>query len=160
MRSSKKGYNSIALSRRRRKWTKKFFDKCMDFTNIASLLMLSDNTGHHGYFYLHLSSVSPLIVWCKNQIQRLVRRSAWPCTTALPLSGCTMKSSGSSTHSCSTPKMGGQHEHARRRMMSQWLVVLGPRGFQSHWSRLCRRPARRQVSRRLSYMAHVQARLL
>lgn len=38
MRASKKGFGSIALSRRRKKWTSKFFDNMIDFTNMASSL--------------------------------------------------------------------------------------------------------------------------
>ena len=35
MRCSKKGFGSVALSRRRRKWTNKFFDNMLDFANMA-----------------------------------------------------------------------------------------------------------------------------
>ena len=53
MRASKKGYGSIALSRRRRKWTKKFFDNCIDFMNMASLIMFTYNAAHDAHFNLH-----------------------------------------------------------------------------------------------------------
>ena len=75
MRASKKGYGSIALSRRRRKWTKKFFDNCIDFTNMASLIMFTYNTAYQAHFYLHLLFSSALTVCCMNQPQRLFRNS-------------------------------------------------------------------------------------
>ena len=132
MRASKKGYGSIALSRRRRKWTKKFFDNCIDFTNMASLLMFNDNTGHHGHFYLRLSFASPLPVQCIYQLHRPVRSSSWPCTTTLLLRCRTTTSSGSSTHSCSTPTISGRHAHARRRRRPQWQVGLRLRRMRLH----------------------------